>query len=224
MNILEVFNGNFTEKNNIIKTIDVNETIHKNGIFNILKNQINNYIVDDFNRDVLNILFNYFIGNEIFCNENNISLNKGIMLIGPVGTGKTEIMKCFKIYTSEIIKNNSFQFYYSNEVIDDVNIKGVEALEKFNSNYNGYKFNPVTCLIDDICSKNEVIKNYGTEISVIEQLISIRYNIFGRYDKLTHFTTNIYPNEMINHYDIRVVDRLREMCNIVELKGKSKRN
>jgi DNA replication protein DnaC len=222
-NIIEIFKGNQNiETENIINSVDVNENFHKNGIANILSELIPNYIFDDNNTPILAKLFYYFIGDEEKCKSNSISLNKGVMLLGGVGTGKTQMMQAFKYYASQIIKTNSFQFHYANEIIDNTTVSGIEHLDKFNHNFNPNP-NPITCLIDDICSKNEKVKNYGTDINVIEELISIRYNIYKRYNVLTHFTTNIYPNEFGEYYDLRIIDRLKEMTNIIELPGESRR-
>lgn len=212
-------------KNNIIKTIFIPNydiEIHKRRLAIIFNSLVTDYKFDENNKNILNILFNYFIGNKEFCEQNNIDLCKGILLCGGVGTGKSIIMQAFKKYTG-MNKINSFQYHTAIDIIDNVNISGVNYLEKFNNNFSGNKPNPITCYIDDIACKNEVVKNYGTEISVIEQLISIRYNIFARFRKLTHFSTNIIPAGLKEFYDERIIDRLREMCNIITLPGESRR-
>jgi len=220
-NFNEIFNKIVSEPDNIIKTIPIDEQAAKKAILNILGSLVPDYVVDDNNKDTLHKLFLYFTGHDK-CNELGINLNKGVYLCGGVGTGKSIIMKAFKAFTG-YLKQNSFQYYTATDIIDNVNISGVEFLGLFNHNYTGSKANPVTCYIDDIASKNEKVKNYGTEINVIEQLISIRYNVFERYRKLTHFSTNIPPAALKNLYDQRITDRLSEMCNIITIAGESRR-
>jgi len=217
--IYEIFKGNFAKNENIIKTMDIDIERHKIGFANILNSMVPNFEIDENNTSIINNLFNYFIGNVQFCNENNLNLSKGILLCGGVGTGKSVIMQAIKLYTGKILMRNSFQSYHTSEVVDNVNVKGIDYLDKFN--YTG--LNPITCYIDDICSKKEKIKNFGTDISVIEELISIRYNVFCRQRRLTHFSTNIFPAEMNNYYDTRIIDRLIEMCNLISLNGISRR-
>ncbi len=165
----------------------------------------------------------YFTGSKEFvlcANDLGViepSLNKGLMIIGGVGTGKSLLFNVFKKYTGEILRTNSFRSYTSISIIDDVNVNGVEHLELFNENY-GY---PITCYIDDIASKNETVKHYGTEYNVIEQLLSIRYNAYSRRKKLTHISTNKYPSELEGVYETRIIDRMKEMFNMIELNGKS---
>lgn len=208
--ITEIFKGsNFYETENIIKTIKVNRNIHAIGIHNILKYYEPDFKIIPENVNILRNLLDYFTGNEK-CEYN---LNKGIALIGGVGTGKSLIFKAFKDYTREILRNNSFIWHDVKEIIDSVNVKGVSFLNEVNELNGRY----TTIYIDDICSTNEIVNNFGTKVNVIENLLTFRYMIFSRFRKLTHFSTNKYAPELREMYGERIIDRMREMFNIVEL-------
>jgi len=207
------FEGLEPNDDNIIRPVEINWNQHSNGVLNIAKSLEPTFEVNDINKNILKELLMYFSGSDSF----NGSLKKGIMLVGDIGTGKSLLFKIFKRYTSEILRVNSFQYFSTQEITDNVNISGVDYLQAFNDNFG----NPITCYIDDIASKNEVIKHYGTEVNTIEQLLSIRYNVFTRYRKLTHTTSNKYPSELTNVYEKRIIDRMVEMFNILELPGKS---
>ncbi len=212
--ISEIFQNGFNEVDfNIIRTLDVNHELHYDGIINIFKYFEPNFIETDEIKSTITKLLYYFTGSSLF----DGSLKKGIMLVGGLGTGKSLIFRVFKEYTGKILRMNSYQYHYSHEIVDNVNINGVEYLEKYNHNFG----TPITCYVDDIASRNEIIKYFGTEVNVMEQLLSIRYNIYIRYRKLTHVTSNKYPSDFKELYDERVIDRMKEMFNIVELKGKS---
>lgn len=214
MNIKEIFYDGFEPSDdNIIRPVRINWTQHTNGIVNIAKSFETDFVINETNKEVLKQLLLYFSGSDYF----NGSLKKGIMLVGNVGTGKSLLFDIFKKYTAEILRINSFQHHTGQDIIDNVNIKGVEYLELYNHNYG----NPITCYIDDIASRNEVVKYYGTEVNVMGQLLSIRYNVYSRYRKLTHITSNKYPLELHDVYGERIIDRMNEMFNIIELNGES---
>lgn len=218
-NIISIFKGEiFKNPENIIKSIKIDRKSHVFGILNIFKYLEPNFIVNEYNKEVIGRLLDYFVGAE----NSFYDLNKGIALFGGVGTGKSLIFKVFKIYTKDVIKINSFISYNAQDIIDIINTKGVASFDSINY-FNGVTSKPTTIYVDDVASKNETVKNFGTEISVIESLLSVRYNIFARYKKLTHITSNKYPNELTEIYDVRIVDRMVEMFNIVELDGESHR-
>lgn len=218
-NIISIFKGEiFKNPENIIKSIKIDRKSHVFGILNIFKYLEPNFIVNEYNKEVIGRLLDYFVGAE----NSFYDLNKGIALFGGVGTGKSLIFKVFKIYTKDVIKINSFISYNAQDIIDIINTKGVASFDSINY-FNGVTSKPTTIYVDDVASKNETVKNFGTEISVIESLLSVRYNIFARYKRLTHITSNKYPNELTEIYDVRIVDRMVEMFNIVELDGESHR-
>lgn len=231
--VLNAFKQQTAKKENIIKTIPRNltankngelvnvfEYVHKTGIQTMLRNEEPNYVIDKTNSNTIKSLFQYFTGNVEFCEQNNIDLNKGILLIGNVGSGKSLLMKVFKNYTANVLHCNSFRSYSSPEIIANVNMNGISYLNLFADNNDGYKAQPITAYIDDICSlESEQVNNYGTKIEVIERLITISYEKYTRYRKLTHFTSNIYPEKMLKFYNERVISRLIEMCNIITLES-----
>lgn len=227
-NIDNILKGGFASKEESkIQKVEINWDIHAKTIGDIAKHLEPNFKFTKENKPVFKLLLQYFTGNEAFINNLEKtrgmpgSFNKGIMLVGDVGNGKSLIFKIFRLYTRDIIQANSFQDRTAIDIIDSVNISGVKVLEEFNHNMVDKIARPIRCYIDDIASKNEKVNNYGTAINVIEQLLSIRYNIFSRYGTLTHVSTNKFPSEMKELYDKRVIDRMKEMFNIIELNGKS---
>lgn len=215
------------QNSQIIKCVEVDWLSHSKIIIEIARKIEPNYTLLDIHKPIYKLFLLYFTGNLNFINEYNAiygdegSLSKGLMLIGGVGTGKSLIFKVFKEYTKNILKVNSFQYHECLSIIDNVNIQGVKYLENYNDNFSGKTAMPITCYLDDIAAKNETVKNFGTDINAIEQLLSIRYNVYSRYKKLTHCTTNKYNKELKNIYDFRVIDRMREMFNIIEMPGDS---
>ena len=213
---------------NIIKTIPINWNVEANNILKIgmqfipiKTNQNNEYIVgtgfqiDEKNKGLLRNLLIYFSGNE----KGAYSLNKGLLLIGGVGTGKTILMKIFKEYTMNILQSNSFVNYSAQDIVHNVETDGLKILKEFGTTIQ----KPSVCYFDDIASANEIVNYYGTKTNVIETLLSMRYEVFSRFGKLTHLTTNKTPLELRKVYGERVFDRMKEMFNIVLLDSGSRR-
>jgi len=223
--IKDIFDGNkVDEKENAIKTVTVNLKKHKRGIMNIAENLEPKFKLDKNLQDVMLKMLLYFTGSPL----SKLDLNKGILLIGGVGTGKSLLFRIYHAYVRDILMNNSFSSETAIDIIDGVNMKGVVYLEQFGRNVIGNKAYPKTLYIDDIASKNEIVSHFGTKLNAIGQLLSMRYNVFTRYGVLTHATSNKYPLEMAEIYDNhdnnkRIMDRMTEMFNIVELDGKSHR-
>jgi len=215
--IINEFSENSSK--NEIETVNIEWDKHAKIIQYIANKYVYNFEIDDNNKDVLKQLLLYFTGNSDF----NGSLNKGLMLVGGVGTGKSLFFKIFKEYTMNVIKKNSYQMHTAIDIIDSVNISGVKIFEEYSHRYEGKRAYPIRCYIDDIASANENVKYFGTDTSVIEQLLSIRYNIFDKYGTLTHTSSNKYPNQLSEKYDQRIIDRMIEMFNIIELSGDSRR-
>ncbi len=223
MDIKEIFNGNKlgAEPEKQIMTIPVDWSTHSKGIIKIAEHYEPNFEVTKENENILRLMLLYFTGNPLFETETKGSLNKGIMLVGGVGTGKSLLFKIFQSYTRNILLTNSFQNFTAIDIVDSVNINGVEWMQQFSHNVVDKISRPIRCYIDDIASRQENVMHFGTKTNVIEQLLSLRYNVFERYGTLTHVSTNLYPASMAEFYESRIIDRMKEMFNIIELGGES---
>lgn len=167
-------------------------------------------------------LANYFYGIE-----HNLDLNKGIALIGTYGVGKSTI---FNIWHDHLRINHSFcenLFIKSSleEILDDISEQGFMN-RKFVYNvkddvFGIKKSDPKHILINEFGYKYD-IKTYGTDINeLFESFMMKRYDIFQQNRKLTHITSNFGTKEFENNFHPRLVDRFKEMFNIIELKGES---
>lgn len=154
----------------------------------------------------------------------NPSFDKGMMIFGNVGVGKSWMMKLFS--------RNQRQCY---EVVPAKKItrtflekeKGAENLEKyrlpfaylndietFNQAYGGL-------CIDDMGTE-ELSNSFGNKLNVIEDVILSRYDA-GFCGSLLHATCNMDRQGMKSFYGDRVLSRLREVMNSVFLDGQDLR-
>jgi DNA replication protein DnaC len=155
-------------------------------------------------------LIAYFLKDEATCFQYNINLNKGILLSGPIGCGKTSLMNIMKYLTPtehkyfvKPCRDISFEF------IQD----GYQIIHKY-SKGKLYEFEPKTICFDDLGTENN-LKYYGNECNVMAEILLSRYDIFTTKKIQTHITTNLSASEIETHYGNRVRSRLREMNNLI---------
>jgi len=158
------------------------------------------YIIDESNKEVINNLFHYINGNIEFQGD----LSKGILLIGPIGTGKTIIMESFCEVFNEC-SNKIITIVGSKNIVDILSTNGYDYLNK----------RPV--FIDDIGKEQTKINTYGTVSKPMEDLINERY----KNESLTFGTSNLKIEDM--PYNPHTLDRIKQMFNVIILKGKSRR-
>lgn len=144
------------------------------------------------------------------CFQYGINLNKGILLSGPVGCGKTSLMSLMKYLTP-----TEYKFFVkpcrdiSFEFIQD----GYQIIHKY-SKGKLYEFEPKTICFDDLGTENN-LKYFGNECNVMAEILLSRYDIFTTKKIQTHITTNLSASEIENIYGNRVRSRLREMVNLI---------
>jgi len=155
-------------------------------------------------------LIAYFLKDETTCFQYGINGNKGILLSGPIGCGKTSLMNLMKhLATTEHkffvkpCRDISFEF------IQD----GYEIIHKY-SKGKLYQSEPKTICFDDLGTENN-LKYYGNECNVMAEILLSRYDIFTSKKIQTHITTNLSATEIENVYGNRVRSRMRELCNLI---------
>jgi DNA replication protein DnaC len=191
----------------------VNQLKHKCvevGTLEVMKQ----FEVTNENRYVINNMFYYFLGTE-----KTYDLKKGIMLCGTFGVGKTTLFNVIRRFINTIFPFNQNAFILGSieEIITEKDLMN----SKYVYNVSSGNRVPKHLLINEFGHKYN-IKNYGSDSDdIVEGFLMKRYDIFQYHKKLTHFTTNLGKEELIAEYPPVIIDRFREMCNIVELGGNS---
>ena len=154
-------------------------------------------------RAILFKLCNYQIRDYETCKKLDIDLKKGILLSGPVGCGKTSLMKLIRHITPH------YKFY---EVIPARNIV-------FAFNHLGYGLieqygdNQFYCF-DDI-GVEPFGRYFGNDCNVMGEILLSRHDLFLEYKFKTHCTTNLNAHELEDFYGNRVRSKMRELFNLI---------
>lgn len=167
-------------------------------------------------------LFAYFTG----AIDGDLDRTKGLLISGPVGTGKTISMKVMR----EMFRNFSYENtryivrdYFNEKVPGKVIDK--YGRESFLKTTQGHldKTKPITWYFDDFGLENTRARSYGNEQNVMEDIMLDRYDGFIAHGMKTYATTNLTVEMIEKFYGLRVRDRLRECMNYITLTGESKR-
>lgn len=194
------------------------------------------FTLDENNEMIFDLLCYYFIGdeegfirqNELIAKEDeklaikNPSINKGILLVGNCGTGKTDLMKLFA-------KNTRLVYFIreskriAKEYVDKKDIPE-EYTEPFKLAINDPVtfYQPLAGMCIDDMGGEETKNSYGNKANVIADLIEMRYN--NKYTgPFLHATSNLTAEQFKQYYGERVISRMRQIFNFVKMPGNDRR-
>ena len=170
----------------------------------------NNFRIYEEDKDFLYLLSNYFIKDEEKCQSLGIDIRKGLLISGPVGCGKTSLMKLFP---NIVPFEKKYETIPTRNIVFSFNHIGFKTIEDY-GNSGFYCF-------DDL-GVEPTGRFYAQECNVMGEILLSRYEIFLRHKVRTHATTNLDSEEIEERYGPRVRSRMRSMFNLVAFDQKTK--
>lgn len=149
---------------------------------------------------------------------------KGILIIGGLGVGKSAMMKIMQ----RLFKDTVGRFKWVN-AYDLKDLSELYTTMQIKEMY-GYDLK-MDLYIDDIGVSVDV-KRFGNTVNIITELLMERYDLFINSGFKTHLssnlvtdiTNNIHNNPTLKTvYGSRLMDRLKEMTDVITFKGESQR-
>ncbi len=154
------------------------------------------------------------------------NMHRGIYLAGGIGTGKSWCLNIMRIYCAILgihvllpdarDTNDQSLLVWRTERADAICDEYMQT-----GDIKQFKRCPLLGIQDFGSEATETIY-MGNRMEVIKNLLESRGDDI---DKITLITSNIKPNDedLVERYGERVVSRLREMCNYLEIKGRDRR-
>jgi len=161
-------------------------------------------------RGILLKLCNYIIKDWDSCKKDGIDPNKGLLLSGPVGCGKTSLMRLLKFL---VPYQKPYSVIPSRNIVFGFNHIGFKTIEDYG---NGQYF-----CFDDL-GVEPTGRHYGKDCNVMGEILLSRYELFVNRQIKTHCTTNLNARELEERYGKRVRSRMRQMFNLVAFEKDSK--
>lgn len=168
------------------------------------------YQFETYDIPIITQLIAYFLQDEEACNSLHIDLQKGIMLTGPIGCGKTSLMKILKYIATP---TNTFIMKSSREISFEFIKEGFDIIHQY-ARGKLYASEPRIYCFDDLGSEGN-IKYFGNECNVMAEILLSCYDLFSHKGLITHITTNLSATELEENYGNRLRSRLREMVNLI---------
>lgn len=155
----------------------------------------------------------YYFANDDRCGW---ALNKGLLLHGTTGVGKTMALKIFQNLIVNEMPNNTKRFKMTTcqNVFEWFKASQHDGIQEY---LRGH------WCFDDLGQEEPVYIHYGNKINVMEQVLFERDLQRQKEYTNTIITTNLDPAQIDDRYGTRLLDRLSEMCTFVRLDGKSMR-
>ncbi len=145
----------------------------------------------------------YTIKDQKNCHKLELDLEKGILLSGPIGCGKTTLINLIRFITP---KQENYEIMSTRVISFDYLKRGHQVILDFAT--------AKTYCFDDL-GLEQHLKRYGNDCNVLREVLLTRYEEFKNHKAITHATTNLNAQELEAWYGNVVRSRMRELFNLI---------
>jgi len=156
----------------------------------------------------------YAIADEENIRKQNMCPEKGILLTGPVGCGKTTLITLINYFFPQ---DRRYRILPVRDISFEFERVGYQLIHRYSKNAFRRGTNgpiPITFCFDDL-GIEQPQKYFGNQCHVMAEILLSRYDLFVSQSMMTHLTTNLSASELESVYGNRLRSRMREMFNLV---------
>ena len=168
------------------------------------------FYINPNDKEVISKLLSYFTQDEKASKYFGIDLNKGILLNGSTGVGKTSLMKLMSRYSSQ---DTRFQMLNCRHISTHFGIEGPTIIGQYCYPDLMSQNNPNVCY-DDLGAETH-FNYYATSCRVMSEILLTRFDLFDNLQIKTHIISNLNINEIEDIYGQRLRSRFRKMVNLI---------
>ncbi|TMU50757.1 ATPase [Flagellimonas algicola] len=154
-------------------------------------------------KEIIYKLCLYFIGDRTRCAQYGIDIDKGLLLSGPIGCGKTSLMKLMKHLVPH---QRPYEVIPCRNIVFSFNHIGYKTIEEYG--------NSQFFCFDDL-GVEPIGRHFGKDCNVLGEVLLSRYDLFLSHKLKTHTTTNLNAQELEDRYGNRVRSRMRQLFNLL---------